>query len=278
MTYPTITLPELLERTAAKSPEATALIYFGTPISYRQLQEQVNRLAAGLQALGVEQGDRMALMMPNCPQFVISYFGALASGRHCFGDQFDVHRARSGPPVEGCGREGGDRGSPLFLPLSGPRSRNWPRLRKLSSPARGSITRSPSAASAHPWRPQRIGKEFLKVPGSTSRRAGDSPLGGDSRPFPRRLSSSGRTPVGHCLPAVRRRHDRNSKGAMLTHANLVVNACQALEWLTPGKSGPEVMIAALPLFHIYAMTCVMIASVLAGGTVIILPASSCAPR
>ena len=80
MTYPTITLPELLEQTAAKSPDATALIYFGTTISYRQLQDQVNRLAAGLQALGVEKGDRVALMMPNCPQFVISYFGALRAG------------------------------------------------------------------------------------------------------------------------------------------------------------------------------------------------------
>jgi len=58
---------------------------------------------------------------------------------------------------------------------------------------------------------------------------------------------------------------------MLTHANLVINACQALEWLTSGKGGADVMIAALPLFHIYAMTCVMIASALAGGCVVILP-------
>src|ERR1017187_6225892 len=80
MTYPTTTLPQLLERTAAKSPDTTALIYFGTRISFRQLQEQVSRLAAGLQALGVRKGDRVALMMPNCPQFVISYFGALRAG------------------------------------------------------------------------------------------------------------------------------------------------------------------------------------------------------
>jgi long-chain acyl-CoA synthetase len=58
---------------------------------------------------------------------------------------------------------------------------------------------------------------------------------------------------------------------MLTHANLVTNACQAVNWLTCGEGGAEVMVAALPLFHIYAMTCVMIASVLGGGSVVILP-------
>src|SRR6266576_1833744 len=77
MTYPKITLPEMLERTSAKSPRAPALIYFGAKISYGQLQDHVNRLAAGLHALGMVKGDRVALLMPNCPQFVISYFGAM---------------------------------------------------------------------------------------------------------------------------------------------------------------------------------------------------------
>src|ERR1039457_4606285 len=80
MTYPTTTLPQLLEQTAAKSSRATALVYFGATISYEQLRDHANRLAAGLQALGVRKGDRVALMMPNCPQFVISYFGALRAG------------------------------------------------------------------------------------------------------------------------------------------------------------------------------------------------------
>src|SRR6185436_6865023 len=80
MTYPKITLPEMLERTSARSPAAPALIYFGARISYSQLQDHVNRLAAGLRTLGLAGGDRVALMMPNCPQFVISYFGALRAG------------------------------------------------------------------------------------------------------------------------------------------------------------------------------------------------------
>src|SRR6185295_11032990 len=77
---PKLTLPQMLEETANKLPERTALIFFGMKVSYSKLLEHVNRCAAGLQALGVRKGDRVALMMPNCPQFIISYFGVLKSG------------------------------------------------------------------------------------------------------------------------------------------------------------------------------------------------------
>ena len=60
MTYPTITLPEMLEQTAAKAGKEPALVYFGAKISYDQLLDHVNRFAAGLQALGVAKGDRVA--------------------------------------------------------------------------------------------------------------------------------------------------------------------------------------------------------------------------
>src|SRR5262245_15127056 len=80
MTYPGITLPQMLQRTVERRPEATALVYSGARLSYAQLDEHVNRCAAGLQALGVRQGDRVALMMANYPQFVIAYFGVLQAG------------------------------------------------------------------------------------------------------------------------------------------------------------------------------------------------------
>jgi long-chain acyl-CoA synthetase len=62
-----------------------------------------------------------------------------------------------------------------------------------------------------------------------------------------------------------------SKGAMLTHANLMTNAYQASRWLAIGNDSQEVMVAALPMFHIFAMTCVMICAIELGGKVIILP-------
>src|SRR6185503_3739781 len=80
MNYPKITLTRLLEQTVERCPDRTALIYFGTRISYEKLLEHVNRCAAGLQTLGVRKGDRVALMMSNCPQFVVSYYGVLVAG------------------------------------------------------------------------------------------------------------------------------------------------------------------------------------------------------
>ena len=65
MTYPNITLPELLAQSAAESCDKTALLYFGTRVTYGQLLDHVNRVAAGLQALGLEKGDRVALLMVN---------------------------------------------------------------------------------------------------------------------------------------------------------------------------------------------------------------------
>lgn len=77
---PKISLPELLERARTKAPDQPALIYFGGRITYDQLTNHVHRVAAGLRALGVTKGDRVALMMPNCPQFVIAYFAVLRVG------------------------------------------------------------------------------------------------------------------------------------------------------------------------------------------------------
>ncbi len=62
------------------APENVAISYYGNDLTYRDLDQAINRFAAGLISLGVKKGDRVALYMQNCPQLVISYFGTLASG------------------------------------------------------------------------------------------------------------------------------------------------------------------------------------------------------
>jgi len=78
--FPKSTLPKMIEESDKKFPRRRALVYFGMEMSYGQLFDHVNRCAAGLQALGLRKGERVALMMPNCPQYVIAYFGALRAG------------------------------------------------------------------------------------------------------------------------------------------------------------------------------------------------------
>ena len=83
--YPETTLHRLLEDTARRFPERPAIIFPGvlgdaSRLTYRQLNQQSDRLANALAQLGVKKGDRVALLMPNCPQFVISYYAALKLG------------------------------------------------------------------------------------------------------------------------------------------------------------------------------------------------------
>src|SRR5437867_4952052 len=88
LTYPSLTLHALLERTAGEHPETVATVFGGvvghraldSTMTYRNLDELADRFAAGLQQLGIQKGDRVALVLPNCPQFVYSFFGALRAG------------------------------------------------------------------------------------------------------------------------------------------------------------------------------------------------------
>jgi long-chain acyl-CoA synthetase len=75
-----ITMPEILTRTAGRFPDRPALIFMGKKISYRELEALVNRFSRALTAIGVKQGDKVALLMPNMPQFVIANYAALRIG------------------------------------------------------------------------------------------------------------------------------------------------------------------------------------------------------
>ena len=78
--YPEIPLDAMLKQAAEKHPEAVAIIFEGLKMTYRELDEAVDRLAAALQDIGVEKGDRVAIMLPNCPQFVIGYYATIRAG------------------------------------------------------------------------------------------------------------------------------------------------------------------------------------------------------
>ena len=102
---PTESLVDMLERSVAEAGSAPALEFFGRRTSYSDLGEQVDRAAEGLRRLGVRAGDRVALILPNCPQHVVAFYAVLRLGavvvehnplytpgelRH----QFEDHQAR----------------------------------------------------------------------------------------------------------------------------------------------------------------------------------------
>jgi long-chain acyl-CoA synthetase len=69
-----------LKKAALEFPQVVATDFMGARLTYRQLAEQVNRFASSLSAMGVEPGDRIAIMLPNCPQIIIAYYAALSIG------------------------------------------------------------------------------------------------------------------------------------------------------------------------------------------------------
>jgi long-chain acyl-CoA synthetase len=73
-------LPRLLAASAARYPARPAIRFLGGTLTYRALDEAAGRFAGALRGLGVREGDRVALLLPNCPQFVIAFYGALRAG------------------------------------------------------------------------------------------------------------------------------------------------------------------------------------------------------
>ncbi len=78
--YPDRSLTDFLREAAARWPDRPALLFKGSTITYRQLDDQSNALGAALGEMGVNEGDRVAICLPNCPQFLVSEFAAWKVG------------------------------------------------------------------------------------------------------------------------------------------------------------------------------------------------------
>src|SRR3954447_616434 len=78
--FPQVPLTRLLDDAAAAFPAGVALAAGATTFTYRRLRELVDRFAGGLAGLGVTAGDRVALVLPNCPQHVVAFFATLRLG------------------------------------------------------------------------------------------------------------------------------------------------------------------------------------------------------
>ena len=80
LVIPPLTIPDLLRNSAKNYPNQVATIFLKARMTYAQLKEHVDKFAAGLYELGVRQGDRVAIMFPNCPQAIIAYYATLSLG------------------------------------------------------------------------------------------------------------------------------------------------------------------------------------------------------
>jgi long-chain acyl-CoA synthetase len=239
---PRVPLFTLLDNRARIDPDLIALAFFGQQLTYAELVDRVNRMANALLALGLARGDRVMLMLPNCPAYVIAYYGALKAG----GIIAQVNPLYVEREVEHLARDCGAR----FMVVA---DLLYPRVRAIA--ARTSLQHiviAPLGGEAVFDDGMPRLDELLAAQSST---APDVGVNADDIAV---LQYTGGT-TG--LP----------KGAMLSHFNLVANVLQCVEGGELPEPGETRILTILPLFHSFGMTCCMNLGLHLGARIVLLP-------
>jgi len=259
LTYPHIPLYHLLDETAAKHPANTCTNFFGGRLTYQQIKGLSDRFAASMRSLSIRKGDRVVLLLPNSPQFLVAYYGLLKAGAVIVPlnplyteRELEFHLTDSGAEVAitiplFLSKVASLRGkTPLkhiiysrladFLPFplnlaQGFRERRL--MRGVDSAALVDFKMLLKQALPPGWHPEEVQPDEMAV----------------------LIYSGGTTGV--------------AKGIMLSHFNFVANAHQVIAWghLTDEQG----VLAVLPFFHGFGMSVTMNAAVFAGGEIILLP-------
>ncbi len=266
---PDVTLPALLDRTVARAPGKVALRFFLDPrmpvptLTWAELRERSLRFATALFQLGVRKGDRVAIMLPNCPEFVVAFYGALRIGAIPVNTN-PMYVARE------MREQLGDSGCETLVLLD----QFFPRLREIHAATRVRRAIVVDLTAGLPWPARALARlaqsrrgERAKVPAET-----------DVSFFHELLRSYPPTPPGASLLSAdvallqyTGGTTGTPKGAMLTHRNLVANALQARSWFPRLREEHEVILGALPLFHAYGLLSVLFLGVAGVAEMVLLP-------
>ncbi len=274
LAIPDFPLTWLLDQAAKKYPGHTALIYFGTKISYAQLSTLANRFAAGLQKLGIQKGDRVAIALPNIPQYPIAFYGALRAGAVAV----PTNPLYTGREMQ---HQIADSGARIIVMME----EFYPTVRSvrdqtalehiiLTSPA---DYLPPMMHTLYPLSQRRAKR--LEPHLTNNERHKDKTLYSMSEMLEshaKRGIELFNLPVqssGDDLAVLQYTGGTTglSKGAMLTHRNLLANAMQIRDWTPQVYDAEEVMLCVAPFFHSYGLTVGMNLSILAAATMVLLP-------
>lgn len=268
--YPPVPLTHFLEEYAQKHPERPALIFQPAPgnfavsrLTYAGLNELTDRLAAGLYSLGVRKGDRVGLLMVNSPQFVISYFAVLKLGAVVVA----TNPLYSPREME---HQLSDAGAKVAIVMS----RFYPQLKKIQeqTPVKTIVVTnikdymSPALRFLFTLLKEKKGGDRVALaPGDISFRE----LITRHRPEGRPRIEVG--PDDLALLQYTGGTTGTPKGAMALHRNLVANALQIQAWYVMAQEGREVVLAAIPLFHVYGMVTCLAFALSFGAPLVLLP-------
>ncbi|WP_136192245.1 AMP-binding protein [Actinomyces procaprae] len=272
-------LGELLDTAAEFYGDRVALDFMGATLTYRDLLEASERAASLLRRAGVKAGDRVALLMPNCPQHVVAIYGALRLGAIVAehnplapAQEIRAQLAHHGARVV----IAWEKGVELVLdPASTAAGGTDPE----ADPLGGRTVFSVNLAAAMPARL----RAALHLPVARARqtrasmRADSLPAGVRSwdREVARahRLEASWPQPGGDDVAVLLHTGGTTGmpKAAMLTHKNLRANANQAIAWVPMLHEGGETFLALLPFFHAFGLTFNVFCAVQKAATQVMLP-------
>jgi len=259
LAYPRIPLYRILDETAAKHPTSPCTNFFGKKLTYHQIKQLSDRFAASIRRMGIQKGDRVVLLLPNSPQFIVAYYALLKAGAVIVPlnplsaeRELEFYLTDSEAEVAIT--------IPLFLskvaslvgktplkhivysrlsdflpfPLSlvqGFRERRL--VRGVRGAALVDFKELLKQETGPDWSPEPIQPEEMAV----------------------LIYSGGTTGI--------------AKGIMLSHFNFVANAHQIIAW--GNLTNEQGLLAVLPLFHGFGMSVTMNSAILAGGEITLVP-------
>ena len=260
---PERSIPEMVLEVASRYPERAAIDFFARQLTYTELAEDMRRAAGALHQAGVRPGDRVALVMPNCPQHAVAVLGTMLLGAVV------VEHNPLAPSGELEG-EYARHGARVTIAWS-------KSLEKLTFLGRGHTTFSMDLTTALPT----ASRLALKLPIKAAREKRDqlsSPRPGWARSWTRAMRSA--TPwQGSCPSAMDDValliHTGGTTGvpkaAALTHTNLMANVEESIAWVPVLHEGAEVFYCILPLFHAFGFTIGFLAGLRLGATIAMFP-------
>ena len=254
VSVPNIPLHHLLRSAVRRFPNQPAIFFEGSRLTYRRLNQEVNRFANALLALGLGKGTRVVLLLPNLPQMVIGFYGIMKAGA----------TAVFVPPViepEEVVRQVRDAEASVLVTLS-----MW-----------AGLARQIQEGSGIPYVVLTDPADYLSLPKyilSSWRNRGYG-LQNALRWKDWLSGNSNKSPTVEVVPedlAVIQYTGgttAQSKGVMLSHRNLVANALQTRHWLPDAVEGKERFLCVVPIFHSYGLTTAMNVPVSLGAAMIL---------
>lgn len=262
--YPRVPLTHFLEKSAKDFPQNPALDFMGKRITYAQLLQSSYQFANALKKLGVQKGDRVSIMLPNVPQAVIAYYGALFAGAIVVQTNPMYTERELTHQLVDSGAE-----TIVTLDLLYNRVMN---VKPATSLKNVIVTRIPDYLPViKKWLYPLVQRKQPKPPVIN--------YGNGVFSFLSLLAESPSTPV---TPEIDPERDLAllqytggttgvAKGVMLTHKNLVANAVQCQAVLYKMQYGKERVLGALPFFHVYGMTTVMNLGIQLAAEIVLIP-------